>query len=375
MIINRLKIIDRKREHPITIVDPSDFETCTDRRISVEDIVNDPHFSLYCIDPGTKSVLFVECDDIEFVESAPFLYQAQYQRAVSLASMPIGLFHEIGDTIPLPKEGTIWVHSVGRCGSTLLSKVLQSVPQTRSLSEPDDLTQLARLKETNNMPEAEVKKYLRSSIRWRSKAGSKAHHKWLAIKPRSEVMALAEQIRESVEGAKHFFLYRDAVSWMQSNFKNFPEERNTYDPELNQKMEENWARMLPLLREARQPGNPMNPIQVRTWGWITCMEAYLDLQKSGVPICAATYAGLIEKPEWVLKKFFEFYGIHGVDWKAIEEVLAVDSQAGTMFDREERKKLTRELTPELIQDIFELVASRPSLRTPDVTLPGTLGSS
>lgn len=53
-------------------------------------------------------------------------------------------------------------------------------------------------------------------------------------------------------------------------------------------------------------------------------------------------------------------------------MLSRDSQAGTIYDREERKKGKRELTEDLIQDIRELVASRPLISSTDRVLPGTI---
>jgi hypothetical protein len=67
-----------------------------------------------------------------------------------------------------------------------------------------------------------------------------------------------------------------------------------------------------------------------------------------------------------------FCDVGSVNWPFIKEVLGRDSQAGTIYDRKERSKATRELTPDLVQDIYEMLETRPLLRTPDVQMPRTL---
>jgi hypothetical protein len=159
---------------------------------------------------------------------------------------------------------------------------------------------------------------------------------------------------------------------MRTVFRNFPADRDVYDLELNRKMEDSWGSTLPLIREYRRDNAPMNPVQVRILAWITCMEAYLKLNEMGIPLASARIEDLTSQPVPVLEQFFAFCGIDQVDWNAIHEILGRDSQAGTIYDREERRKLSRELTDELVQDARNVIATRATLGVPDVILPGTL---
>ena len=119
----------------------------------------------------------------------------------------------------------------------------------------------------------------------------------------------------------------------------------------------------------------MNPVQIRCLAWIACMEAYLNFPELGVPACAARFEDLTTEPVSILGQFFSFCGIETIDWAAIHEVLGRDSQAGTMFDREERRKNGRELTDDLVQFVLDMVADRPLLRSPDVIVPNTFHPS
>jgi len=373
MPTHRLKIKEKRREHPIQIVEPSDFESETAEEIDPITILDSPAFSFYCFDKENEQAIFVECDDPVAVESAPFYYQAQYDHTISLASMPLSMFHQLAADIKMPPKGVLFIHSVGRCGSTLVSKALAAVPQVHSLSEPDDLTQLTILKVKEKASDEWVREALISSVRWRCKARVGNAPEQVAIKTRSEVLVLADVFSDLFPDEKHFFLYRNAVSWMQSYFAGYGMDRDVYDKESNAASEKGWAEVLPIIQEYHNESEPLNGIQIRVLAWITCMEGYLRMH--GLKnLCAARFEDLTKEPIPMLKQLFEFCEIGQVDWEAIHEVLGRDSQAGTIFDREERRKNHREMTLQMIQDVNDLVATRPLLRKADVVVERTIPS-
>jgi hypothetical protein len=372
MITRRLNIKENNRSRAISIVSPDDFSYEPGPEIAPDLILADPRFSLYCFDPINNAAIFAECEDPSAVDRAVFYYQGQAEHAIGLASMPLEIFHRVARQLPIEQERIIFVHSVGRCGSTLLSKVLQAVPSVHSLSEPDDLTQIGNLRVTGTLTDAEICDLLSSSIRWRFKARTGEPAQFLAVKPRSEVMGLADLLGPLFPEAKHFFLYRNGLAWMRSLFRGFSADRDVYDVEKNREMAQSWARNVPLVREFISDGASLNPVQIRILAWISCTEAYLGLAEMPIPTCAAKFEDLTAHPVPVLKQFLEFCEISDLDWPAIEEVLGRDSQAGSIYDREERRKLTRELTDDLVQDVYDMIAARPSLRNPEVTLPGTI---
>jgi hypothetical protein len=368
----RLTIKSMNRKHPIHMVDPSDFTWGPGAEIDPEEVLLDPSITLYCIDPENDSALFVQSGDQVAVDQAPFYYQTQVEQAIGLVSMPLDVFHRVGKTISEPPGGLIFVHSVGRCGSTLMSKALAAVPEVHSLSEPDDLTQIGHLRVAHQFQSEWIRDLIRSSVAWRCKPRSGPPADRVAIKMRSEVMVLADLLGPTFPDSSHLFLYRDAVSWMGSVFWGWPADRDVYDEELNRAMMTSWARSLPIVLEYMDRDPPLNAIQIRTLAWINCMEAYLTFVEAGIPICAARFEDLTKTPGPTLARLMEFCGIEVNDWDAIHEVLGRDSQAGTVYDREARSKAGRELTPDLAREVTEMVASRPLLQTPDALLPGTV---
>lgn len=371
MKTHRLTIREVRRDHPVAGVNPEDFATECGPEIDPEEVLRDPRYTLYCFDRKNGTAIFVECEDPAAIDRAAFYYQAQVEHAIGLVAMPLATFHRIGEEIPEPPRGLIFIHSVGRCGSTLLSKVLETVPGIQSLSEPDDLTQLVHSRAGEGASDEELRPLIASSTRWRGKPRVGTPAECVAIKTRSEVLVLADLIGTSFPQAKHFFLYRDAVAWMRTLFRGWPLDRDIYDEALNRKMEEGWARTLPIFRDYQRSEGPMNPIQIRILAWITCMEGYLQLLDLGIPIRAARFEDLRQDPLDILEQFFVFSQIANVDWDVIREVLSRDSQAGTVYDREQRYKQNRVLPPELEQDLRDVIATRPLLRTPDIIVPGT----
>ena len=370
----RFEVKELEIAGPIAIVGPTDFVTEPAGEIDADEILRDPRFSLYCFDPANDSVLFVEVKDVEAVERAPFYYQGQREQACHLASMPFSMFVAMAKTIPPPPKSLIFVHSVGRCGSTLVSKVLESVPSVHSLSEPDDLTQLARTCLKGEWPEAMMQDALAASVAWRCKPRPGVPFAHVAIKPRAEVLTMADLLGRAFPTARHFFLYRDGLAWMRTIFRGVPPERNVYDEEINRRWERGWADTLPLVAEFLDEDHPKNIVQIRILGWASAMEAYLKLAAMPIPTCAARFEDLTERPEPILRQILDFCLIEDVDWDAIRDVLGRDSQAGTVYDREARSKLNREMTEELVQDLYTMLASRPLLGRPDVRLPNTISA-
>lgn len=372
MATTHCSILNRQKNHPINIVVPSNFELGAGESIDPGVVLRDPSFSVYCFDREREAVLFVQCPQGANIEAAPFYYQAQFESAVSVVVMPYATFHELAEKIEEPKKGLIFIHSVGRCGSTLVSKAFAAVPSIHSLSEPDDLTQMIAFRTPDGSENGWLRQMIDSSIRWRCKARHGTPAEYVAIKTRSEVLALGDILYTSFPKAKHPFLYRDGLEWMRTAFRSYPETRDVYDRELNRESAASWVKSLPTMREYLLAEEPLNAVEIRVLGWIACMEGYLQLLELGAEPFAVRFQDLITESEAMLTKLFQFCGVEITDWDAMRRVLEQDSQAGSIYAREERMKFNRQLTDELVQDVRNLIAERPLLGTPDVVLPGTV---
>ncbi len=73
---------------------------------------------------------------------APFFYSAQFEHAQELFTVDFDTFLELAAQVP-EADTLIFVHNIGRCGSTLLSKAFSRLDSCTSYSEPDCFTQIA----------------------------------------------------------------------------------------------------------------------------------------------------------------------------------------------------------------------------------------
>jgi hypothetical protein len=115
----------------LRISGPGDFSLAPWRLVESTRIF-DADVSPYCFDLANRMLLCVSTPDIS---TAVFFYQAQRSRARSVIAVPF-------DALPRGPASPVLIFSIGRCGSTLLAKALESAG-VRTVSEPDFYRQAA----------------------------------------------------------------------------------------------------------------------------------------------------------------------------------------------------------------------------------------
>lgn len=124
----------RYRTDRIAISTPGDFRLGATRKL---DPSKDAAGLLpYCIDFLRGRALYVGGVDAKDLQSAPFYYLHLRRNARTVVSVP----WEHGALLAAPSHAPIFLFSPGRCGSTLLSRVLAGA-EVPNVSEPDFLTQ------------------------------------------------------------------------------------------------------------------------------------------------------------------------------------------------------------------------------------------
>ena len=100
-------------------------------------IVLNDSISLYSI--NEKDAIFVDYGNIDVFDSIynTFVYNTQFHNAVNFVTVPIESLHQIAKKMSLPKILIIHLANHGRCGSTLITKTLETVPNSLSISEPN----------------------------------------------------------------------------------------------------------------------------------------------------------------------------------------------------------------------------------------------
>lgn len=117
------------------------------------------------------------------------------------------------DEDPAQAENILFVQSTGRCGSTLLSKVLDAIGGVHSLSEPDVYTQIwdtvlagreALSGVNTHQLLHDVTVLYAMMLRFHS-----AGDGLVCLKLRSQCIEVAESMHKAIPSAKQIFMYRD----------------------------------------------------------------------------------------------------------------------------------------------------------------------
>jgi hypothetical protein len=208
-------ITARSKLAPVAFASPEDFTLST---VSTIDTIRpQDNAVIYCFDPGSERALFTLCDDLRALLQAPFLYEAQFAAARQIVTVP---FERLEECACARGATPVFVFSIGRCGSTLLTALLGAIG-ANSVSEPDVLTQLAELPAPTRarLSPAALPCLIRACV------GSLRTHcgDGVVIKLRSQCIHIAAAILHACPDAKFVFMLRDRHAWAQSRHRAFGE--------------------------------------------------------------------------------------------------------------------------------------------------------
>jgi hypothetical protein len=97
--------------------------------------------SPFCMDDAHERLIFVMTPpDVDLQNSGPFYYQEQRRHATALYAVPYQRLPALVAQLPDHTDSCVFIHSTGRCGSTLLSQLLGATSQVQSVCEPDVYT-------------------------------------------------------------------------------------------------------------------------------------------------------------------------------------------------------------------------------------------
>jgi hypothetical protein len=350
-----LTIEERTRFSDVAFVQPSDFTFRDGSAIDPSVILNSPNVSLYCVDNVNRCAIFTQTPDGVDVYAAPFLYQAQYALAQRLIAVPYDTLHAIADDIGFDPSRLILIYSVGRCGSTVVSRALRHAPDVVSLSEPDVYSQLQMLRERDRSNEAEISALLRSCTKIMcAAAASRGGSAW-AFKFRSFGIELSDLLQKNFPEAKVVFLYRAGAAWALSvgrAFGFFKPEALPYMPS----MQETFARLVPLVADfTERNARTITPAELLASMWTSAMQRALQLQRCGVPMFAARYEEAKAAARTMLDALFAHCGVVAGNEDAIEDVLAEDAQAGTSVSQEKVRIAASESDDVYVAEVCRLI--------------------
>lgn len=334
---------------------------------------DDPHtLTPYCLDRRSRSLLFVEtAPGVDLCTVHPFFYQAQRLCAIRLHSVPMPVVLAMARDLPATLEQLILIHSTGRCGSTLLTQLLQTQGDMVTVSEPDLYTQLIHLPQQDALELAPVIRaatlFLRASL---------ARNGYMALKMRGVVTYRAAMLAEALPGARSIFMYRHAADVVNSFITTMvPPWQFRLERALGiERLPTRWLmpsqstlRLAPLLADRSYQATGL--VGFFTMAWLSKMEAALAFQEQGGLAATLRYEALRRDPGGTLERLATALGLaEDLQPAALEKALGKDAQQGSsmasrqvrVLDQHDERRLRR------------LLAHHPRLNQPDVVLPGGL---
>ena len=277
----RFLVIQEKVRAGPGAVRPSDFAVRDGGSVEPELVLRNPNVSLYCLDFEKGCALFVETPPERDLLKEPFLYAAQYEAATRLIQVPFEALHRLADEVSIDGSQLIFVYSVGRCGSTLVSRVFNEMEAVESLSEPDVFTQLLAEWGTEDIGGSEKADLLRACTLLQCAPGRRRHATRWVLKFRSMVTALGPMFFACFPEAKVIFLYRHAAPWMRSMQRMARVEFPTA-PVPTSEFRKMFGRAIPFL----DSDGDRSFLEVTANLWTSCMTNCLEMQRSGGYRCS-----------------------------------------------------------------------------------------
>ena len=370
-----LNISGKTKQDATTFVGLHDFEYAIGEPVDAAIILDDPTLTLYCYEPTENQAIFVKTPEDADLTKAPFFYQAQYEHTEKLMAVPYDTFIKLSQKLTLPAKPVIMIHSVGRCGSTLLNQVIDAVPNTVSLSEPDIFSNFLLMRELNGRNDPSIQSLLTASYKFLLKPlPHRPNTSQWAIKYRSSGIEIADLITKAVPNHHNIFLYRNVTDQTRSAIRAFG-LKSAPAKKLSGSLLQRWLKLVPMLKKykwhARWRG--FDRIDLNILGWLSRMERYLALSNEGAPICAVRYEDMITEPEKVISALFQVVDLPETAVSQTLHVFQKDSQAGSQLARDKvRTPQNSILSPQNQQKIEKFLKSHPVINTADFELPNTL---
>lgn len=327
------EITNETREASFGVVSINQFQLRCTGEVAAQDVVTNPHISLFCLDFEGRRAVFVETPEDVDLSHVPFCFVVQFEQATRVLTISFETLLALAESIAIDDSRLVFIHSVGRCGSTLASQLFAQVPLVANLSEPDALTNLVVARNAGVHDATELRQLLRATVRLLCchSAGMTA-----VIKGRSFVIELADWLHALFPRAKHLFLYREAESWLQSGRRAFGRTETLTEEEAVAREKQGRQYMGALAPTIAQfdPNRRLPHAGMLTLMWLAAMECYVQLCELPIDTLAIRYSSWKQQPRATAEAMLRFCNTLPEDMCRIDETLNRDSQAGTRLSQD-----------------------------------------
>ena len=374
----------KHRWFPEKIASVNDFTVSEGSPVDAQLILQNQRISMYCADVKNNTIVFVETPPGLDLLAAPFYYLAQYEHATKVLTLCFDEFIRLTETLPYPDKKFLFLYSVGRAGSTLLTKIFAGDQETVAVSEPDILSGFTPLAQGAAPQKAYCEKLLLSCFKLFSSSIATGGTQRILIKPRGFSIEMGGMFHAVLPDARGIFLYRNARPVIESFIRAF-----SIGGILNLLRDTVVSRMLltcfvtyykKILLDYFPIFNEYSPGTIFKTGWtgllcitwLSIMKAYVALYRKGIDVKAVLYEDIINHPQELVSQLFSYCDIPDTCIAAGLKALEKDSQEGTRLARSVAKKKQWQMKPINMEHVRIILQSQPDIRSPDYIVPGTI---
>jgi hypothetical protein len=350
-----------------------DFSLGPGVTVSLQTLVDKRDWSLYSLDLQKGLAWFVELPPGFDLSPCAFAFRDQRQLASRMLQVTLDDLVAVSAQMPPPAK-VIFIFNIGRCGSTLVSHVLNTCPRVWGLSEPIAFPRLIMTNynspERLSAPRERLVELIRACTRLQFRPPAGSGRDIFAMKFHSQCLFHADLYFEAFPEAAFVFLYRDAITWTKSWYQMTQKYGST--PVLTGPARvEVWNCVTAV--ESLDHLRPYVDIDADSvlledglvFGWARNMEEYTRFLETGVPFLALRYNELNHDRVASLKQLFDHCGLPVDHVAAGLEAFEQDSQAGDIVSRD---VVAEAMSETQVERLRGLLARRQTFNNPDLKL-------
>ena len=200
----------------------SDYITTHRGFVNPDKVLRD-NITLYELTP-LKAVFIESSENINVYHSsvASFVREGQFNHGQRLYVMPITSFYKLAEKVGRPQAPIILLGHTSRCGSTLLTQLMDHTDEIVSMSEPAAFEAVALACQDKLVSDEHLDRYIVSAISMLCKPLSKIPCVYF-IKMGGAAMVHMEKVRDLIPDTKVICMYREgldvAVSLVKISYK------------------------------------------------------------------------------------------------------------------------------------------------------------
>jgi hypothetical protein len=362
------------RNPPIGWASLSDFVAGPAVSVTPRMVIDQPHWSLYGLDRAVDRAVFVNLPAGTDLAQSPFSYATQHRLARRVLTMSLADLEAVAELAP-PVPRVVLIFSIGRCGSTLMSHALNTVPGVWCLSEPDAFSTLIlqhyHSRQRLDFPRDQLIRLIRACTRLQFRPPGGRQADVFAVKFRSQSLFQADLYHQALPEARCVFLYRDALGWANSVYGmmrqyGFADSLTGPDRTLAWSIFTAASDPAPLA-DVIDLNAPEVPIELALGpAWSCNMAEYTRHLQAGVPFLALRYNEFNRDREAQIARMLRHCGLPESHARTTLQAFEKDSQAGSHLARE---VMTERLSDARLARLAKVMSRIQDFGAPDLRLP------